>query len=98
VDALLPLLEPSEALELEPLPCDDACCTEGDAGDSVEDTETLLPCCDDPVCLLSTDGSALDDEDDVGLVGTPALAATTAAFGGLAELKKRPPPPDLDEK
>jgi hypothetical protein len=46
------------------------------------------------VCLFSTDGSALDD---VGLVGTPALPATTAAFGGLAELKYRPPP-DLDEK
>jgi len=96
LDVKLPLLEPSEVLEPTPLLCDAECCT-GGAWGSVVDGEALLLGCGahwTPVCLLSTDGSALVDEE---CVGTPALPATTAAFGGLAELKYLPPP-DLDEK
>lgn len=82
-----PLPELSEPLEPTALVCDDE-------ADSPDGAEILLGGCEahfTPVWLLSVGGSGLGE---VELVG---LAVTTGAFGGLAELKKRPPP-DLDEK
>lgn len=95
LDATLSLLELSE--EPTPLLCeDDGWGTDDDAVDSVRDTEILLlgEAHWTPVCLLSMGVSVLDD---VGLLDTAALPATTAAFGGLVELKYLPPP-DRDEK